>query len=80
MHQSLTRAEYDQIFRARVLGWGLRWTVAFGVVLVLTAMFDGLGWLWPATVIVAAVSFVVIVLQTTRMKQHIYEGGKEIEK
>ena len=80
MHQSLTQAEYDQILRARVLGWGLRWTVAFGVVLVLTALFDGLGWLWPATVIVAAVSFVVIVLQTTRMKQHIYEGGKEIEK
>ena len=80
MHKALTKAEYDQILRARVLGWGLRWTVAFGVVLVLTALFDGLGWLWPATVIVAEVSFVVIVLQTTRMKQHIYEGGKEIEK
>ena len=79
MHKALTQAEYDQILRARVLGWGLRWTVAFGIVLVLTALVDGLGWLWPATVIIAAVSFVVIVLQTTRMKQHIYEGDKGAE-
>ena len=76
MHKALTQAEYDQILRARVLGWGLRWTVAFGIVLVLTALVDGLGWLWPATVIVAGISFVVIVMQTQRMKMHIYEGDK----
>ena len=80
MHQSLTQAEYDQILRARVIGWGLRWTVAFGIVLVLTSLVDGIGWLWPVTVIVALISFAVIVMQTQRMKIHVYEGGEEIEK
>jgi hypothetical protein len=76
MHKALTQAEYDQILRARVIGWGLRWTVAFGVVLVLNALFDGLGWLWPATVVVAGISFIVIVMTTQRMKMHIYEGDR----
>ena len=80
MQKALTQAEYDHILRARVIGWGLRWTVAFGVVLVLTSLVDGIGWLWPVTVIVALISFAVIVMQTQRMKMHVYEGGEEIEK
>ena len=80
MQKALTQAEYDQILRARVIGWGLRWTVAFGIVLVLTSLVDGIGWLWPVTVIVALISFAVIVMQTQRMKMHVYEGGEEIEK
>ena len=77
MHHALTQAEYDQILRTRVIGWGLRWSVAFGVVLVLNALFGGLGWLWPATIVLAAVSFVAVVVTTQRMKAHIFEGEKE---
>jgi hypothetical protein len=79
MHKALTKAEYDQILRARVIGWGLRWTVGFGVVLVLTALVDGLGWLWPVVIGIAAISFILIIIQMNKMKLHVYEGGKEIE-
>ncbi|SFR98873.1 hypothetical protein [Yoonia litorea] len=80
MQRALTQAEYDQIFRARIIGWGLRWTVGFGVVLVLTALVDGIGWLWPATIVLAGISFVVTLMQANRLKIHVYEGGEEIEK
>ena len=80
MHQSLTQAEYENVRRARVIGWGLRWSIAFGVVLVLTALVDGLGWLWPVAIGIAILSFGVILWQLNSLKTHIYEGGAEIPK
>ena len=77
MQHALTQAQYDQILRARVIGWGLRWSVAFGIVLVLTALVDGLGWLWPAVIVIAAISFGVTLMQMNRMKSHIFEGDQE---
>ena len=74
MHQSLTQDEYDRILRARVIGWGLRWSVGFGVVLVLTALVDGIGWLWPVMIVIAVLSFFLIIIQMNRMKRHVHDG------
>ena len=74
MHKALTQAEYDQILRARVLGWGLRWTVGFGVVLVLASLVAGIWWLWPVTAIMAGISFVVTLMQVNQLRRHIYDG------
>ena len=80
MPATLTQAEYENVRRARVIGWGLRWSIAFGVVLVLTALVDGLGWLWPVAIGIAVLSFGVILWQLNGLKTHIYEGGAEIPK